>query len=173
MPCHAPLPHAETARAYANKSKRLAIVAETVLTVGGQRAGVGGGWHSCLASSRAEVLIILSCLRPPRLSCNASPPPASSAPQDINTNFHSSAGELQRLIPIQRCARYVRQVARRAEASVRVLAGWLAGSALTPRPPPLHPLCSKLTEVQNDVQEVLDAIGDVVNDDMEVGPRWR
>jgi magnesium transporter len=70
----------ETARAYANKSKRLAIVAETVLT-------------------------------------------------DINTTFSSSAGELQRLIPIQR----------------------------------------KLTEVQNDVQEVLEAIGDVVNDDAEVG----
>ncbi|PRW56958.1 Magnesium transporter MRS2-4 isoform A [Chlorella sorokiniana] len=69
----------ETARAYANKSKRLAIVAETVLT-------------------------------------------------DINTTFSSSAGELQRLIPIQR----------------------------------------KLTEVQNDVQEVLEAIGDVVNDDAEI-----
>lgn len=33
---------------------------------------------------------------------------------------------------------------------------------------PLLPCCSKLTEVQNDVQEVLDAIGDVVNDDTEV-----
>ncbi|KAL4424906.1 hypothetical protein ABPG77_002129, partial [Micractinium sp. CCAP 211/92] len=70
---------AETARAYANKSKRLAVVAETVL-------------------------------------------------QDINNSWHSSAGELQRLIPIQR----------------------------------------KLTEVQNDVQEVLDAISDTVNDDGEV-----
>lgn len=70
---------AETARAYSSKSKRLAIVAETVLV-------------------------------------------------DINTNFSSSAGELQRLIPIQR----------------------------------------KLTEVQNDVQEVLEAIGDVVNSDIEV-----
>lgn len=33
----------------------------------------------------------------------------------------------------------------------------------------LPPRCSKLTEVQNDVQEVLEAIGDVVNDDAEVG----
>ncbi|PSC69475.1 Magnesium transporter MRS2-4 [Micractinium conductrix] len=47
---------------------------------------------------------------------------------DINANFHSSAGELQRLIPIQR----------------------------------------KLTEIQNDVQEVLEAIGDVANDDNEM-----
>jgi hypothetical protein len=45
----------ETARSYSSKSKRLNIVAETVL-------------------------------------------------QDINSNFSSSAGELQRLIPIQRCA---------------------------------------------------------------------
>ncbi|EFN55977.1 hypothetical protein CHLNCDRAFT_145324 [Chlorella variabilis] len=53
---------------------------------------------------------------------------AETVLQDINTNFSSSAGELQRLIPIQR----------------------------------------KLTEVQNDVQEVLDAISETVNDDAEI-----
>ena len=31
-------------------------------------------------------------------------PPPGACPPQINTNFSSSAGELQRLIPIQRCA---------------------------------------------------------------------
>jgi hypothetical protein len=52
-PTHPPTPHPETAKSYANKNKRLTIVAQTIL-------------------------------------------------DDINANFSSSAGELQRLLPIQR-----------------------------------------------------------------------
>ena len=51
------------------------------------------------------------------------------------------------------------------EAPTCLLLAPILCSAL-PLPLPLPP-CSKLTEVQNDVQEVLDAIGDVVNDDAE------
>ena len=83
---------AETARAYANKTKRLSIVAEA-------------RWAcrielSC-ACLRCEAL---QCAEPANALVAASPArsPAQTVLQDINQNFHSSAGELQRLIPIQR-----------------------------------------------------------------------
>ena len=98
------------------------------------------------------------------------PPRQQTILTDINSSFHSSAGELQRLLPIQRKLTEVQNdvQARRGGGGAGprgravCAAPRSADARCAARESPLH------TRAFAAGQEVLDAIGDVVNDDTEV-----